>query len=95
LSEATKEAVPATCVERRLSVLNPDGVTFDDYITDRAELSALLDRIVAVIDVYGIQKIGCCVLDDEDGRLDINLTCVKPGPAGEALPDYVWGRRRR
>jgi hypothetical protein len=89
LSEATQEAPIATdYVERRRSVLNP-GVSFDVHITDRAQLSALLDRVVAAIDVYGIQKICCCVLDDEEGRLDINLTCVKPGPAGDAL-DYLW-----
>jgi hypothetical protein len=70
MSEQAKPDVAAmtACAEQRLSVLNPDGVCFDDHITDRAQLSALLDRIVAVIDVYGIQKIGCCVLDDEEGR---------------------------
>lgn len=72
--------------ELQLSVLNPDGVTFGDHITDKAELSALLDRIVTAISIYGIEKIGCYLLDEED-RLDVHIVCVKPGAD---VSDYVW-----
>jgi hypothetical protein len=81
-----KNQVNDIAVEQRLGALNPAGLSFDGHITDNSQLIVLFDRIAAVINAYGIDKIGCSVLDADDG-LEIHLVCVKP----EAdLPDWVW-----